>query len=113
MSDRRPLEKRIREEPVMWTGELQVQPDVIISKTLFEQKTGTITVFAFDKDQALSEHTAPFDAFVYILSGHMEIRVNSRAINVREGESLIMPANVPHALTARVPTRMLLIMIRS
>jgi quercetin dioxygenase-like cupin family protein len=113
MSDRRPLEKRIREKPVKWTGELQVQPDVIVSKTLFAQKTGTITVFAFDKDQSLSKHTAPFDAVVYIVSGHMEIRVNSREINVREGESLIMPADVPHAWTARVPTHLLLIMIRS
>jgi quercetin dioxygenase-like cupin family protein len=113
MSEIRPLEKRIRKEPVQWAGELQVQPDAIVSKTLIERKTGTITVFAFDNNQVLSEHTAPFDAFVHILSGQMEIRLNGREVNVQSGESLIMPAEVPHALTAKVRTRMLLVMIRS
>jgi quercetin dioxygenase-like cupin family protein len=112
MSEFRSLENRIREEPIEWSVELQVQPDAIVSKTLIERKTGTISIFAFDKDQALSEHTAPFDAFVHILSGHVEIRLNGRKVNVKEGQSLIMPADVPHALTARVPTRMLLVMIR-
>ena len=113
MSERRSLEERVREEPVGWRDELLIQPDAIVSKTLFEQKTGTITVFAFDEGQALSEHTAPFDAFIHILSGQMEVRLDGRRLNVKEGESLIMPANVPHALTAGVSTRMLLVMIRS
>ena len=113
MSDKKTLESRIRETAVHWTEELLIQSDAIVSKTLIEQKTGTLTVFAFDEGQALSEHAAPFDAFVHILSGKMEISLNKRAVAVNSGESLIMPANVPHALTAKTATRMLLVMIRS
>ena len=91
---------------------MQTQSDAIVSKTLIEQKTGTITVFAFDQGQALSEHRAPFDAFVHILSGHMTITLDGRAVEVESGESLIMPANIPHALKAKESTRMLLVMIR-
>ena len=112
MSEIKPLEKRIREEAILWTDDLMIQSDAIVSKTLIEQKTGTITVFAFDQGQGLSEHTAPFDAFVHILSGHMEIILDGHGVIVKAGESLIMPANCPHALTAKKPTRMLLVMIR-
>ena len=72
-----------------------------------------MTVFAFDDGQALSEHSAPFDAYVHILSGEMEITLAGKPVSVRAGQSLIMPADVPHALTARGETRMLLVMIRS
>ncbi len=113
MSEKKSLENRIRENAVDWAEELKITSDAIVSKTLIEQKTGTVTVFAFDRNQALSEHTAPFDAFVHILSGQMEIRLNGKSVSVNTGESLIMPANVPHALTAVSETRMLLVMIRS
>jgi quercetin dioxygenase-like cupin family protein len=113
MSDKQPLEKRIREQSINWDNDLTVQSDAIVSKTLIEQKSGTITVFAFDEGQALSEHTAPFDAFVHILSGKMMITLDGKPIVVNQGESLIMPANIPHALEAGEPTRMLLVMIRS
>lgn len=113
MSNKKSLDTRIREQAIHWTEELFIQPDAIVSKTLAEKKTGTITVFAFDQDQVLSEHTAPFDAFVHILSGHMKITLDGKVIDVREGESLMMPANVPHALDAAQQTHMLLVMIRS
>ncbi|NQT24223.1 cupin domain-containing protein [candidate division KSB1 bacterium] len=113
MTDKQPLEQRIREQAINWNNDLTAQSDAIVSKTLVEQKTGTITVFAFDKGQALSEHTAPFDAFVHILSGTMKITLAGKPITVNQGESLIMPANIPHALEAGEPARMLLVMIRS
>lgn len=113
MSDKQPLEKRIRNQAVNWTEELHVQSDAVVSKTLVDQKTGTITVFAFDQGQSLSEHTAPFDAFVHILSGQMIILLDGEPVKLNQGESLIMPADVPHTLEAAEPARMLLVMIRS
>jgi len=113
MPNQQPLETRIREQSINWNDELNAQSDAIVSKTLVDQKTGTITVFAFDQGQSLSEHTAPFDAFVHILSGQMKIRLNGNPVTVNQGESLIMPADIPHALEAVEPTRMLLVMIRS
>lgn len=113
MSDTKPLEQRIRETAINWENDLSVQNDAIVSKTLLDQKEGTITVFAFDKGQALSEHSAPFDAYVHILSGQMTIKLAGEPIIVKQGESLIMPANIPHALDADSETRMLLVMIRN
>jgi quercetin dioxygenase-like cupin family protein len=84
----------------------------VVSKTLLKKEIGNITVFAFDKGQGLSEHTAPFDAVVYILDGKAEITIGGRPQNVSAGELLIMPANIAHALHAKVPFKMLLVMIR-
>lgn len=112
MSDKK-LEERIRESAIDWQDDLTVQADAIVSKTLIEKKTGTVTVFAFDDGQALSEHSAPFDAYVHILTGEMEITLAGRPVSIKAGQSLIMPADVPHALTANGETRMLLVMIRS
>jgi quercetin dioxygenase-like cupin family protein len=84
----------------------------VVSKTLLKKEIGNITVFAFDKGQGLSEHTAPFDAVVYILDGKAEITIGGRPQNVSAGELLIMPANIAHALQAKVPFKMLLVMIR-
>ena len=113
MSDKKPLEQRIRETAINWETDLSVQSDAIVSKTLIDKKTGTMTVFAFDKGQALSEHSAPFDAFVHILSGQMTIRLAGEPVIVKAGQSLIMPADIPHALDAETQTRMLLVMIRT
>ena len=112
MSNKPTLETRIRKEPINWKDELIIQSDAIVSKTLVDQKTGTITVFAFDQGQALSEHTAPFDAFVHILSGKMKIILDGTAHSLNAGESLIMPTDIPHALEAVEPAKMLLVMIR-
>ena len=84
----------------------------VVSKTLLKKDIGNITLFSFDAGQGLSEHTAPFDAVVYVLDGKAEITIGGQAHTVASGEMLIMPANVSHALHADVPFKMLLIMIR-
>ena len=89
------------------------QDGSVVSKTLLEKKTGTVTLFAFDKGQGLSEHTAPFDALVCVLDGTVEISIAGNPVTVRQGEMLIMPANEPHALRAIERFKMMLTMIRS
>lgn len=89
------------------------QEGSVVSREIVRKATGTVTVFAFDADQGLSEHTAPFDATVYILDGEAEITISGKPLMVREGELVIMPANEPHALRAVKRFKMLLIMIRS
>ena len=92
---------------------IDVQPDSVVSKTLIKKKAGTVTLFAFDQGQGLSEHTAPFDAFVQLLQGSAEITIGTTAYQLNDGDALILPANVPHALTAPQPFKMLLTMIKS
>jgi quercetin dioxygenase-like cupin family protein len=89
------------------------QEDSIVSRTLIDKKAGTVTVFAFDEGQGLSEHTAPYDAIVYIIDGEAEIIISGKIITAKEGEMVIMPAHQPHALKAVKKFEMLLIMIRS
>ena len=113
MTDKKPLEARIRQSGINWKEDLSFQAEAIVSKTLVEKETGTITVFAFDQGQALSEHTAPFDAYIHLLEGEMEITLAGNPVSIRTNESLIMPADVPHALKAVTPAKMLLVMIRS
>ncbi|MBN1842479.1 MAG: cupin domain-containing protein [Deltaproteobacteria bacterium] len=84
----------------------------VVSKILLKKEIGNITLFAFDKGQGLSEHTAPFDAVVYILDGKAEISIGGQPQNVSAGEMLIMPANIAHVLQAKAPFKMLLVMIR-
>ena len=84
----------------------------VVSKTLLKKDIGNITLFSFDSGQGLSEHTAPFDAMVYILNGQAEITIGGRSHTVMSGEMLIMPANVSHALYAEKQFKMLLVMIR-
>jgi quercetin dioxygenase-like cupin family protein len=84
----------------------------IVSKTLIKKDTGNITLFAFDAGQGLSEHTAPFDAVVYIMDGRADITIGGRTSTVNAGEMLIMPANVSHALHAGEKFKMLIVMIR-
>ncbi|MCX5786520.1 MAG: cupin domain-containing protein [Elusimicrobia bacterium] len=85
----------------------------VVSRTIIEKKTGTVTIFSFDKDQGLSEHTAPFDAMVEILDGEAEIIISGKSNKVKAGEFIIMPAGKPHALKAVKKFKMALIMIRS
>jgi len=94
-------------------GLVTYQEASVVSKTLLEKKTGTVTLFAFDKGQGLSEHTAPFDAMVFVLDGIAEIVIAGNPVMVRQGEMLIMPANQPHALNAVERFKMMLTMIRS
>lgn len=89
------------------------QPGSVVSRTVLDKKTGTVTLFAFDAGQGLSEHTAPFDAMVCILDGQAEITISGRSHTVRAGEMIIMPAGQPHALRADQRFKMMLVMIRS
>ena len=84
----------------------------IISKTLMDKKSGTLTLFSFAKGQGLSEHTAPYDAVVQVLDGEAEVVISGKPIKVLPGEIVIMPANVPHAVSAVKKFKMLLTMIR-
>jgi quercetin dioxygenase-like cupin family protein len=85
----------------------------VVSRELLKKKTGTLTLFAFDAGQGLSEHTAPFDAAVNVLDGVAEVTISGRAHTVEAGEVIIMPADKPHSLKANERFKMLLVMIRS
>ena len=89
------------------------QEDSIVSRTIIDKGTGTLTLFAFDKGQGLSEHTAPFNALVYIIDGEAQVTISGKSLNLREGEMVIMPANHPHALKATNRFNMMLIMIKA
>ena len=89
------------------------QEGSIVSRTIIDKKMGTVTLFAFAEGQGLSEHTAPFDALVYLLDGEAEITISGKPVSAREGEMVIMPANQPHALRAVKKFKMVLTMIRS
>ena len=84
----------------------------VVSKTLLKKEAGNITLFAFEAGQGLSEHTAPFDAVVYIVDGEAQITIGGETQTVAAGELLVMPANIPHALHAAQRFKMLLVMIR-
>jgi quercetin dioxygenase-like cupin family protein len=88
------------------------QAHSVVSREIIRKPSGTMTVFAFDKGEGLSEHTAPFDAAVYLLEGEAEIRIDGKPYSVKEGEMIIMPANKPHALKAVTRYKMLLVMIK-
>ena len=85
----------------------------VVSKQVIKASTGNITLFAFDKGEGLSEHSAPFDAFVHILDGQAEIIIGGKSNIVSIGEFIIMPANIPHAIKAVEKFKMMLVMIRS
>lgn len=91
---------------------ISYQKGSVVSREVISKKAGTVTVFSFDKAQGLSEHTAPFDALVYILDGEAIISISGKAHAVKKGELIIMPANKPHALKAVKRFKMLLILIR-
>jgi quercetin dioxygenase-like cupin family protein len=89
------------------------QTGSVVSRTIIDKNTGTLTLFAFDEGQGLSEHTAPFDALVFIFDGTAEITISGKTHLLNEGEMIIMPANEPHALKAMQRFKMLLAMIKS
>jgi len=89
------------------------QDGSIVSRALISKSTGTVTLFAFDAGQSLSEHTAPFDAFVYILDGEAEVTISGKTLSLKEGEMVIMPANKPHALKAVKKFKMMLVMVKA
>ncbi len=98
---------------VVLAGLADYQEGSVVSRTVIDKKSGTVTFFAFDKGQKLSEHTAPFDAMVCMLEGNADITISGKPIPAKAGDMVIMPANQPHALNATERFKMLLIMIRS
>ena len=103
----------VMSKAVEMAGLVDYQPGSVVSRTVIAKKTGTVTVFAFDKGQGLSTHSAPFDALVYIVDGEAKITISDKPQKVKEGELIIMPANKPHALKAVKPFKMVLVMVKS
>jgi len=91
---------------------VEYQNGSIVSKEIIKKDAGTVTLFAFDKGQGLSEHTAPFDALVNVLDGTVEVKIASEPFTAKEGEMIIMPANKPHSLQAVERFKMLLVLIK-
>ncbi len=92
--------------------EVQFQDSGIVSKQLIKKSNGNITLFAFDKDESLTEHTSSFDALAYILEGEMEFKIGGKPYVVKGGEYINLPANISHGLSAKEKTKMLLMMIK-
>ncbi len=92
---------------------IDYQEKSVVSKTLINKDVGTVTLFAFDKGEGLSEHAAPFDALVYIFDGEAEITISGKPYHLKKDQMIIMPANEPHALKAIEKYKMMLIMIKS
>ncbi|MFX1495059.1 MAG: cupin domain-containing protein [Promethearchaeota archaeon] len=92
---------------------LDYQKDSVVSRTLIDKNEGTVTLFSFDKDQGLSEHTAPFDALVNVIDGKVKITISKKEYILNKGQMIIMPANEPHVLKALERFKMMLIMIKS
>ena len=92
---------------------LDYQEGSVVSRTLINKEEGTVTLFSFDKNQGLSEHTAPFDALVYIFDGKAKITISKKEYVLEKGQMILMPANEPHALKALEKYKMMLIMIKT
>ena len=100
-------------EPMALAEAVQYAPSSIVSRTLLKTDTGTLTLFAFDQGQGLSEHTAPFDALVQVLDGTATLSIGGKSVVVQAGELVLMPADVPHAAHAADRFKMLLTMFRA
>ena len=92
---------------------MQYQDGAIVSRVLLKNKGGTVTLFAFDQGEALSEHTAPFEALVFVVDGEAEVEIAGKVYRVRAGETVTLPANIPHAVRATSRFKMVLTMIRA
>jgi quercetin dioxygenase-like cupin family protein len=99
--------------PILPLGLAGYQDGAVVSRTLLKRAGGTITLFAFDEGQGLSEHTAPFDAVAHVLEGEAEITIAGTPLRATTGELVLLPAKQPHAVHARTRFKMLLTMIRS
>ena len=113
MVEKNPDTEGLAERTLKLAELIEYQEGSVVSRTIIDQKTGTLTLFAFTEGQGLSEHTAPFDALVHLLDGEAEVTISGKSYLLTEGETIIMPANKPHALKAIKDFKMLLVMIRS
>jgi quercetin dioxygenase-like cupin family protein len=107
------LSEQIKAKSLNVNNLIDYQDNSVVSREIIKKETGTVTIFAFDKGEGLSEHTAPFDAMVQIIDGTAEIVISGNKNIVKEGEMIIMPGNIPHALNAIERFKMVLTMIRS
>ena len=112
MNQEQPSNKRLM-TPRSINDSLSYQEDSVVSRELIHTSTGSVTLFAFDKNQGLSEHTTPYDALVMITDGQAEVTVSGVKHEIKAGDMLLMPASSPHALKAIEPFKMVLIMIKS
>lgn len=92
---------------------VEYQKGSVVSRTVIDKNTGTVTLFAFDEGEGLSEHTAPFDAMVFDLDGEVEVKIAGESNHLKEGDMMIMPANKTHALKALTQFKMMLVMIKA
>ena len=90
--------KELSSQPLQLSDLVDYQAGSVVSRTLINEKSGTVTLFAFDEGEGLSEHTAPFDALVHVLEGEAEVTISGEPLRLRQGDMVIMPANEPHAL---------------
>jgi quercetin dioxygenase-like cupin family protein len=111
--DRNQMGREIVAQALRLADLVDYQDNAVVSRTIIDKKVGTITLFAFAEGQGLSEHTAPYDALVYIVDGEAEVIISGKALRMKEGEMVIMPANEPHALKAIKQFKMMLVMIRA
>jgi quercetin dioxygenase-like cupin family protein len=102
----------VKGKAIELAGYIEYSDGAIVSKTLLDKKAGTLTLFAFDAGQGLSEHTSPYDATVNVVDGEAILIIGGKPVPVKAGQMAIMPANVPHAVRAEQRFKMLLIMIR-
>ncbi len=107
------IERRLEAQAAKLAELIDYQDGSVVSREIISKKTGTVTLFAFDQGQGLSDHTAPFDALVYVFDGEAEIVISGKPLRVKQGETVIMPANQPHALKAIKRFKMILTMIRA
>jgi len=103
----------LRGRPLHLAQMVAYQDGAVVSRTLVDRKAGTVTLFAFARGQGLSEHTAPYDATVYVIDGEAQVTIAGKDIKAQAGEMVIMPAGQPHALHAITAFKMMLVMIRS
>ena len=111
--DKKETPKQLIAKAASLEGLIGYQEGSVVSRTMIDKKTGTVTLFAFDENQGLSEHTAPYDAMVYVLDGEVDVTISGKIVKLKKGEMTIMPANEPHALLAKTRFKMLLTMIKS
>jgi quercetin dioxygenase-like cupin family protein len=103
--------RHLVDNPLLLVDLIDYQKNAVVSTTIFHNKSGSITVFAFDEGEGLSEHTAPFDALVFCLDGEVEVTVSGNPVLVKQGEMLLMPKGHPHALKAVKAFKMVLVMM--
>jgi quercetin dioxygenase-like cupin family protein len=107
------MKESLKCKPQIESDVIDYQADSVVSKTVIDKASGTLTLFAFDEGQELKEHTELYDTVVYIFDGEAEITIDGKSMNMVEGDMVIIPANQPHTLRAVKPFKMILVMIIS